>query len=256
MKKIYKATGKLALTALAIGLLFAPLATSARADDFALVTGDDYPPFTGTNLINQGLATAIVRTAFKRMGHEVTVAFKPWKRGYADVQAGKFLGTFPYGKNADREALFHYSEPLYTFGQYFFAKSDSPHKFEEDEDLAGLRICLPIGYNPVRVKKLVEAGTVTMVRPPDIESCFKMVDRGRADLVRVNDIVGWSIVESLYGNRDGFRMIATPVRESIEHFIVPRSNPKGGAMISAFNEALMQMQRSGEIFRLIERHVR
>lgn len=254
MRTIFKAARAFAAVA-ALGLVGA-MPAPGGAQTYELVTGDDYPPFTGSGLMNQGLATDIVRTAFRHMGHDVSVTFKPWKRGFADVKAGKFLGTFPYGKNDEREAVFHYSQPLYKFGQYFFAKAGTSHSFDADADLAGLNICLPIGYNPVRLKKLVDAGTIKLVQPPDIDSCFKMVDLGRADLVRVNDIVGWSIVERLYGDRSGFRMIENPVRESIEHFIVPRGHPEGSAIIKAFDAALAGMQSRGEIFRLIERHVR
>lgn len=231
------------------------LSAPVHSAPLALVTGDDYAPFTGVKLPNQGLATDIVRTAFREMGYETNVAFRPWKRGYAETLSGKYLGTFPYGRNDKREAEFHYSEPLYIFGLYFFARAESDVTFEKDEDLQGQRVCMPIGWNPVRVQKMVDAGIVTMVRPPDLESCFRMLKRDRADLVRVNDITGWKLIERTFGNRDGFRQLEKPVRENIEHLIIPRSNPEGAALIARFNETLQRLQKDGQIHKLIERHL-
>lgn len=244
------------LAFVALSLAIPIYGVSARAETFALVTGDDYAPFTGRDLPQKGLASAIVQSAFRRMGHSTTIDFKPWKRGFADVQAGRYLGTFPYGKNAKREALFHYSKPLYKFGQFMFALRSSDIAFETLDDLTGMRVCLPLGYNPVRLRPLADAGKITLVQPPDIDACFRMVELGRADLVRVNDIVGWSVVQRMGDSRTKFQMLPKPVRESIEHFIVPRSNPDGAAVIAAFDKALTRMEETGEIYRMIERYLR
>lgn len=239
---------------LAYALPTAP--SSAQAETYPLVTGDDYAPFTGRNLAQKGLASVIVQRAFRRMGHETTIAFKPWKRGFSDVQAGKYLGTFPYGWNAKRDADFYYSKPLYKFGQYMFALRDSDHTFQSMTDLTGKRVCLPLGYNPVRLKPLADAGKITLVQPPDIQGCFRMLELGRADLVRVNDIVGWSVIQRMGDSRIKFRMLPNAVRESVEHFIVPRSNPDGKTLMADFDRALTRMEETGEIYRLIERYLR
>lgn len=130
-----------------------------------LVTGDDYAPFTGRSLPNQGLASDIVSRVFDLMRRPVELEFKPWKRGYADTLDGIYLGTFPYGRNPDREKLFHYSEPLYRFGQYFFTLADSDIDYQNESDLQGRRVCLPQGYNPTVLGKYNENGTITLVRP-------------------------------------------------------------------------------------------
>jgi hypothetical protein len=96
---------------------------------------------------------------------------------------------------------------LYQFGQYFSARKDSPVTFDRDQDLQGLSICLPLDYDPVRLQEMVDEGIVTMDRPPDLESCFRMLDLGRTDLVRVNDIVGWTMIDRLFETRTAFRMI-------------------------------------------------
>ena len=145
----YRWAGRIARIA-AIVLLSAG---AVRAERLQLVTGDDYAPFTGQTLPKRGLATEIVQTALREMGHESTVTFRPWKRGYAETLSGRYFATFPYGKNETREAEFFYSKPLYIFGLYFFARADSDVEFKEDKDLQGQKVCMPLGFNPVRVNQ-------------------------------------------------------------------------------------------------------
>ena len=220
-----------------------------------VVTGDDYAPFTGRTLPNQGLASDIVSRVFDLMQRPVELEFKPWKRGYADTLEGIYLGTFPYGRNPDREKLFHYSEPLYRFGQYFFTLADSGIDYQQEADLQGKRVCLPQGYNPTVLRRYRENGTIILVRPSTMEACFRMLQKKRVDLVRVNDHVGWSLVDSVFGQRDRVRMLAKPLRESIEHLIIPRTKSDGEALITAFNLALKQLRDDGVIDAAIAEHL-
>lgn len=237
--------------------LFFPVLTGAANPSFAgrLVTGDDYPPFTGKSLPNHGLASDIVTRAFKLMQLPVELDFRPWKRGYADTLNGTYLGTFPYGRNEEREKHFHYSEPLYRFGQYFFTLANSGIVYESEKDLQGTRICLPQGYNPTVLQQFVDNGTVKLVRPSTMDACFRMLLKKRADIVRVNNFVGWSLVDSVLGQRDNIRMLPKPVRESIEHFIVPRNQEDGEALIRDFNLALQQLRDDGVIDTAIAEHL-
>jgi len=173
-------------------------AAPAHADSFELVIGDDYPPFVDQNLPNYGLATEIVQTTFREMGHDTELVFKPWQRGFKDAADGKYLGTFPYSKNAEREESFHYSIPLYTFRQFFFTRADGDFAPESYDDLKGHNVCVPVGYSLAGLKELEAANEITLVRPPDIEFCFQMIAKKRADVVRVIDIIGWAMIDKLF----------------------------------------------------------
>ena len=86
-------------------------------------------------------------------------------------------------------------------------------------------------------QEMVGRGIVTMDRPSDLESCFRMLDLGRTDLGRVNDIVGWTMIDRVFENRTAFRMIKKPVRESIENLIVSKTYPDGNAILQEFTYA-------------------
>lgn len=250
IKSLFKFVGVLAL-AITVG------SPGARADTFELVTGDNYPPFTSQTRPNGGLATDIIQAIFREMGHQTSVSFKPWKRGYQDAQDGKYLGTFPYAKNDKRLAAFHYSDPLYPVNLYFFAAEGTDAKYEQDEDLRQQRICVPLGYNPVRLLELKQSGIVNaLIRPQSLENCFQMLAKKRVDLVRVNDMIGWSVIAETFGKREGFRLIDKPFGAgSPEYLIISKSVEGGADLIDGFNSAMAKMKADGRIHKLIERHL-
>jgi len=70
--------------------------------------------------------------------------FLPWKRGYADTEKnGKYVGTFPYVKNQEREALFLYSQPLFLERVRLFSRNGTP----KDQNWNGKSVCVPLGYD-------------------------------------------------------------------------------------------------------------
>ena len=228
----------------------------AVAETVKLVTGNGYPPFADQKLPNGGLATEIIQRAFTEMGYQVNIDFKPWKRGYNDARKKKYLGTFPYGKNEQRQQIFLYSQPLYNFAQHFFVSSETSIKFDKDEDLQGLSACLPIGYNPTRLQKMVDKGIVTLERPVDIDACFQMLVRGRTDLVRVDKYVGWKVIEKIFNSRSGFRMLDKPVRENVEHLIIAKDYPDGEQLLAQFNKTIEALKQRGVIEEIIQMHIK
>ena len=255
--RIMRVTSKLAKMSRALFFLATlVLANQAIAETLNLVTGDGFPPFTGQNLPNGGLATEIVQRVFNEMGYEVNIDFKPWKRGYSDAKKKKYLATFPYEKNAKRLRDFSYSQPLYNFAHYFFIKDGAAIEFTKDEDLQGLRACLPIGYNPLRLQDMVDKGIVTLERPVDMDACFQMLERGRVDLVRVHQRVGWKVIEKVFKTKAGFRVLDKPVRENIAHLIVAKDHTDGVRLLERFDKTLQTLNAEGVIEEIIQRHIK
>lgn len=75
---------------------------ACAAEQFALVTGEDYPPFADPRLPGGGLATILVRQVVAALGATARVDFLPWRRGYEDTLRGRYDGTFPYVRTPER----------------------------------------------------------------------------------------------------------------------------------------------------------
>ena len=243
---------------LVIALSVAPFVIPfwAAAEGVTVLTGNDYPPFADETLPEGGLATEVVRRAFLQMSEPVEILFRPWERGMVETQAGKYLATFPWSYNAEREKTLAYSEPLYTFSQYFFTRAEAPFRGITEADLQGARLCLALSYNTSGLEQLVEAGVITLVRPQTLSNCFQMIAANRADVVRVNDRIGWTTVDNLGLERSAFRMIEEPVRTSVQHVLFSRAHPETERLLAGFNAALEALKASGAIDEIMSKHLK
>lgn len=244
-----------ALRALLTGCVLT--ATGVAADPLPLMTGNDYRPFSDQNLPEGGMATDIVRTAFTRMGHETDIVFRPWKRGMVEAQTGRYLATFPWAHSDEREEAFAFSNKLYSFNQYFFTRFSSGIKGVTKEDVAGSKLCLPIGYTTSTLDAWVSEGVIELIRPANLSNCFQMLASGRADLIRVNDIIGWSTVDKVFSDRTPFRIVdGGPVRVSVQYTLFSPKHPLTPTLLPAFNAELDAMKADGTILKIMEKHLK
>lgn len=228
----------------------------AVADGVTVLTGNDYPPFTDEKLPEGGLATEVVRRTFAQMAEPVEILFRPWERGMIETQAGKYLATFPWSYNAEREKMLAYSEPLYTFSQFYFTHAEAPFRGITDADLQGARVCLALSYNTSGLDEMIKAGVITLVRPQTLSNCFQMIAARRADVVRTNDRIAWTTIDNLGLERTSFHMIEEPVRTSIQHVLFSRAHPETERLLAGFNAALATLKADGVIDEIMSRHLK
>ncbi|WP_019615711.1 substrate-binding periplasmic protein [Psychromonas ossibalaenae] len=236
-------------------LLSLLLSLNCQAQKINLVTGD-FPPFVGSHLENGGMAAEIIHQVFTNMGHQPQITFRPWKRGFSATMNGQFLGTFPYSKNSEREKTLYFSDVMYELHEYFFTKQAFNFTYQTDNDLTGLRVCKPIGYNLFGLKKLVEKNVIKLARPKSMGHCFKMLESDRVDLVMTNKIAGWKFIEDLFENRNKFKMLENSFVKIGHYFIIPKTNAEGEQIIKSFNEILSRLASSGKIKTIQDKHIK
>ncbi|GGB50734.1 ABC transporter substrate-binding protein [Roseibium aquae] len=246
----------LACVFVAIGLWAAPMSATAFQNE--LVTGPNYPPFTGPELRNGGLVTDIVQRTFEEMakGKPISIAFAPWTRGYQLAMEGRYLGTFPYIRTPDREEAFHYSDPIVTGHERFFVLAGSSIVFESGMDLQGFRICSPMGYDQTRFLSLIDANLVAIDEPSDLIDCFRLLAAGRTDLVPIIEQVGlYTIAQDPDLNIADFRILERSLRVSTLHLIISRKIPEAQTALTLFNEKLRDLRDAGIIDQIIHQHL-
>ncbi|HET8904835.1 MAG TPA: transporter substrate-binding domain-containing protein, partial [Saccharospirillum sp.] len=177
--------------ALGLAVLLAPaMVTAEQTATLQLVTGDNYAPFSDQSLPQGGLATHLVTYLFAQMQQPVEVEVVSWAEGYQATLDGDYAGTFPYIQSEERQADFLFSEPLFTVSSFAYVDQSSTINARRPEDLAGLTLCLPVGFSHgPALDDLVQSGAITRVTPPDMPSCFAMLQSGEADFVKINRYV-------------------------------------------------------------------
>jgi len=228
---------------------------SCHSEGYAISTGN-FPPFVGEKIEGQGLATKIIQRTMKEMGNQTTITFLPWKRGFRDTYNGKYYGTYPYSKNKERQRKWHYSQPLYNLQEVFFSKVENNFVYTNNEDLVGLTVCKPIGYNLFNLKKIVDDQTINLIRPPAMRNCFAMLNKGRVDLVMTNETSGFAVLV-----QEGFETKHFKVSDKVfvdigHHLIIPKKVEGGKEFIVKFDSTLEKLKAEGVVDQLISEFIK
>jgi polar amino acid transport system substrate-binding protein len=236
-----------AYAGLALGL-FAP--TVAHAADYVLVTGPDFPPYADQNLPDGGVVTRIVKQAYAKVGRTVDIQFVPWSRGFAAVRDGKADATFPYAPSAERLAIMQASEPIFMLQNRAWYARDQPIAWKTPEDLAGKRLCQPLGYAPSKpIQALIDRGALQLIQPRNMESCVRMVQSHRADFTTDDPTVIRAVMA-----RTRIDLAESP--QTLEHrplvLLAAKGDSRGAAVLADFNEGLRRMKADGSYDRIIQ----
>ncbi|MCP4396673.1 MAG: amino acid ABC transporter substrate-binding protein [bacterium] len=226
------------------------------AETLKFVTGNEYPPFTDEHLPNGGMITEMIVRIFQELGYSLEIAFYPWARGYEETKKGKYVGTFPYVKNEKRVQDFNYSEPMYTITTRFFVRQDFSSEYLQDEDLKGMRVCKPLGYNLSDIQPLLDKQLVTVSRPTQMTNCVQMLQKGRVQLLPINEHVGWAILIEEFGEdaTTQFKTLDKPLQEDHLYLIISKTSPNGEELLAKFNEGLQRLKDQGTWHDIITRH--
>ena len=214
-----------------------------------LSTGEDYAPLTSSELERGGLATWIVLRSLELGNIKVgELRWEPWKRGYESVSELSADATFPYGPGDETKRRFLLSVPFIHVQRLAWVKTGNA--IETLEDMSGKTLCLPRGYHPYDVvQKLIRAGAVRMT-PNTMEQCFRLLSRGRVDIVASTEFDAAGAIKSSELSRNNFRSTGIILHRIPFHFIVSKKHPDGRAMIDGFNAGFKKLEQSGELERL------
>jgi len=236
-------------------LILTSIALSATEDESYHFVSGEFQPFTSEQMTNGGLTTEIIQSVVENMGKTMKVSYLPWKRGHLKTLNGDFYAIYPYSKNPERLKIWHYSEALYELEEIFFRLKGKTFDYTSNSDLQGLTVCKPTGYNLFGLKKLFEEGLIKLERPPDLKSCFRMLNIGRVDLVMTNATTAWSMIDSLGLDAAKFDQVDKPFEKINHHLIIPKSNLSGKSFLKGFNDVLTRLKAEGKVQNILDKHL-
>jgi polar amino acid transport system substrate-binding protein len=259
------------LTIMSLGCAIAFPARSFAAEPLLLVTGPDYPPFTGETLPERGMLTEVVTAAFASQNQPVTIVFEPWKRGYESARIGRYVATFPYVKTPLREEEFLFSAPLYTTRQRLYYSKNTPLTYHSIDDLKGKTTCIPLGYAPSpALRPLIAAALIRIEEPKDLMACARLILAGRADFMIGDELTLDKAIEGAGFSLDQFLQAPHDIATN-NHYLLVTKEPLtfgklvtifdeqkqtyGQALLELFNRGLAAIRDSGQYQLIISRHL-
>ncbi len=233
------------------------LAGLAHANPVTLVSGNDYAPYVDSRLVEGGMVTELVKAAFAHSHQTVAMQWRPWARGIEEAKQGKFAGTFPYLRNAERAQDFLYSDEIVSVRSTAFVKTGN-HRldFYNTASLAGTTYCLPVGWAATpKLATMLASGQIKVVSPNSISECAKMVAVGRTDYFVYGDIQVAHALKTGDLPAGSIEMAdAEPLALTPLHLLASKAQPGSAKLIESFNEGLKAIRKSGLYAKIVKAH--
>jgi polar amino acid transport system substrate-binding protein len=242
------------------------------------LTADGFAPYTGRSLEGGGMLTQIISSAMTLIKDESKGRFDygiSWVNDWAAhlnplLLTRAFDVGFPWARpdcegaaTLDQSSQFRcqrffFSDPLYEVLTGMFVRTSSKVKSLRRDEISGMTLCRPAGYPIHELDKdgrnWVKDGIVTLMRPPSVDECFRLLDTGAVDGVVEAELAGRASITSL-GLTGKVRMLDQPVALTTYHALVSKSHPYARTILYYINSSLEKLRESGEYDRIIERHL-
>jgi len=242
------------------------------------VTADGFSPYTGRSLEGGGMLTQVVSASMGLIKEEAKGRFDygiSWVNDWSAhlnplLLTRAFDVGFPWarpdcegGINLDQSSQFRcqrffFSDPLYEAITGLFVRANAPIKSLRNDEIAGTTLCRPAGYPLHELdqngRNWVKDSKITLIRPPTIDECFRLLDSGTVDGVVEAELTGRASIASL-GLGDKVRLIDQPVALTTYHALISKTHPHARTILYYINSSLAKLRDSGEYDRIIERHL-
>jgi polar amino acid transport system substrate-binding protein len=242
------------------------------------LTADGFAPYTGRSLEGGGMLTQLIDASMGLIKEEAKGRFDfgiSWVNDWAAhlnplLLTRAFDVGFPWarpdcesGAPLDQSSQFRcqrffFSDPLYESVTGLFVRSNAKVKSLKREALTGMTLCRPAG-SPIHEldkagRNWVKDGVVTLMRPPSVDECFRLLGSGAVDGVVEAELAGRASTASL-GLTDRVRMLDQPVALTTYHVLISKSHPHARTILYYVNSSLEKLRENGEHDRIIERHL-
>ncbi|MES2818789.1 MAG: transporter substrate-binding domain-containing protein [Pseudomonadota bacterium] len=233
-------------------LLLSTLCTAVPAQTLRLVA-DIWPPFTDSQLLNNGFATELVSVALQRAGYTTRFTEVPWARAQRGLQVGDYDVLIGAWYSTESAAYGVFSKPYLINRIRFVQRRGSGRSFDQLSDLYGLRIAATRGY--AYATDFDKSPLVQKVKVPSFLVGARMVKAQRLDLAVEDEyVIRYHLDRELVDIRDELTLLPLPLSENGLHILVRRSHPQHAQIIKAFNRAIDAMNADGTYAQIFKRH--
>lgn len=236
------------ITLLVIGLIVLPV----TAQPLRLVA-NAWPPFTGKELLENGLAVDLVSTALQRAGYPSEYIEVPWARVLRGLEQGDYDVIISAWYSEDRERYGLFSAPYLVNRIRLLRHNRTPVDFNELADLRPFSIAVVRGYSYGAA--FDQDQTLTKVPVLDFGQGARMLAAGRVQLALEDELVAQYYLRRDLGKAgSALVFVPKPLQENGLHILVRRTHPQYREIVSGFNRAIIEMRADGTYQRIYERH--
>ncbi len=152
------------------------------AVDHLSILTEESPPFNFTQKGKlTGITTEVVQEITRRLGISDSIEVVPWARGYKRLCSEPNIVLFSTARTPERESMFHWVGPIYSFQLGFYArKADARHV--ESLEAAKQMGAIATYRDDYREQILNSLGFANLDSSNNPQSCIRKLMSGRVDL--------------------------------------------------------------------------
>ena len=217
------------------------------------LVANEWEPYTGTQILNKGVACDIVSTALRRAGYEVQIHIVPWSRAVKGVEAGNYDGVIAIWYTEERSQKMAYSKNYMTNQVVLFKRDDQDIRYKDVGDLAGYKIGTIRDY--AYGEEFDTAEGLTKKPSLDLRTNVIRLAKGMVDLVPEDRFVMAHILNKNYPEyRNQIDALAKPLSERTLHLTISHKTAEYQKIIDDFNRELLDMQDEGLLKMMVNKH--
>ncbi|WP_343562472.1 substrate-binding periplasmic protein [Kiloniella sp. b19] len=229
--------------------------TSKPAEDankLVILGLDNWPPFAGPDLPNQGFGIEVASTALKRAGYTVKKRVAPWGRLLSEAEKGVVHVLPNMWHSPKREAVFSMSSPYHFNKLVLVSRKDSGLVPRNLDSLVGLRVgtlknsaypALFMNDNRHHKQEVLEQS----------QNVKKLADN-RVDAVIGDETVLKYLIKDQHLPLKDFCFQQKPLQITPMHIGVSRLHPDHAQLVRILDSEIAAMKSDGTFTEILQRH--
>ncbi|WP_147111037.1 ABC transporter substrate-binding protein [Tateyamaria sp. syn59] len=237
--------------------VWACLVTAIHADDgkpTIRVVADEWPPFSGAELPEQGMSLHVISAVFEHAGYTVVSDVLPWARIMDGVRRNEYdvVGSLFFDPGLTE--FLEYSQPFYATDVQLVQRIGGSHSFTSVADLAPHSIAVGDGF--LYEDEFDKADYLNKVTVTTTLQALQMVAFGRADLTLDSvDVVNYAMRTLDPSLDDQLEFVPGVMTSQEVHMAMRKDFPNRDQILSDFNASLQAMQSDGTLSDILAVHV-
>jgi len=220
----------------------------------------DWPPYIGSEIKdgssmspNFGYVADLVTQAYKKMGYEVIIDFRPWERALNESTSGIYDGLMPEYYSKERESDFVFSAAFPGGPVGFLQRKESKISFKTLKDLSKYTIGIVAGY--INTTEFDNASYLKKEEAVDDETNIRKLIGKRIDLIFIDKYVAQFLIKSTFSESSALLEFIEPGLEVKPLYIAFSKKAKGYEQkMKDFNTGLAKLKDEGKIVAIMKAH--
>ena len=228
------------------------LSTTTFSETFYGVA-NEWAPFTGSKLENQGLAVEITKAAYKTQGVDIDIAYFPWARALKGVKEADYDFIVAIWKTEERAEFLNMSQPYLENKIAFIKNKGDSFEYEGLESLNDKDVAVSRGYG--YGDAFLSATNFRRPESNNLLKCIKKLVAGRVDLTLEDEVVSRyelknnapELLEKIEFTNNALSSNSVYLASSLGH-------SKNKMIIERFNKGLQVIKENGTYAEIMKRY--